>query len=67
MPNGKVLLLENIHPDAVHAFEAKGYQVVSQTKSLPEPALREALKGVTALGVRSKTQITSELLTAAKD
>ncbi len=61
----KVLLLENIHADAQRAFEAKGYQVESLAKSLPAAALRESLAGVTALGVRSKTEITSELISAA--
>lgn len=69
MRNGKekVLLLENIHADAHRAFEAKGYQVESLTKSLPEAALRETLVGVTALGVRSKTEITPELISAAPE
>jgi D-3-phosphoglycerate dehydrogenase len=67
MRNGKekVLLLENIHADAHRAFEAKGYRVESLAKSLPEAALRDALVGVTALGVRSKTEITPELINAA--
>ncbi len=63
----KVLLLENIHADAHHAFEAKGYQVESLPKSLPAPALREALAGVTALGIRSKTEIPPELVSAAPE
>ena len=69
MPNGKekVLLLENIHADAQRAFEAKGYQVESLAKSLPEPTLCEALVGVTALGIRSKTEITPGLIRAAAD
>jgi len=53
----KVLLLENIHADAHRAFEAKGYQVESLTKSLPEAALREALVGVTALGCAPKLRL----------
>jgi D-3-phosphoglycerate dehydrogenase / 2-oxoglutarate reductase len=61
----KVLLLENIHADAQRAFEAKGYQVESLTKSLSGAALRAALTGVTALGIRSKTEITPELICAA--
>lgn len=61
----KALLLENIHADAQRAFEAKGYQVESLPKSLPDAALRETLKGVTALGLRSKTEITPELIRAA--
>jgi D-3-phosphoglycerate dehydrogenase len=67
MRNGKekVLLLENIHADGHRAFESKGYQVESLTKSLTKPALREALAGVTALGVRSKTEITAEMINAA--
>jgi len=69
MRNGKekVLLLENIHADAHLAFEAKGYQVESLTKSLSEAALRETLADVTALGVRSKTEITPELISAAPE
>ena len=63
----KILLLENIHADAQRAFEAKGFQVESLTKSLPEAALRDALVGVTALGVRSKTEITPELVSAAPE
>ena len=61
----KILLLENIHIDAQRAFESKGYQVESLAKSLPEAGLREKLAGVTALGVRSKTEITPELVSAA--
>src|SRR5664279_5415430 len=63
----KILLLENIHADAQRAFEARGYQVESLAKSLPAAALREALLGVTALGVRSKTEITPELVSAAPE
>jgi D-3-phosphoglycerate dehydrogenase len=61
----KVLLLENIHSDAAQVFEAKGYQVESLAKSLPEPALRAALREVTALGVRSKTQLSAEIIQSA--
>jgi len=69
MRNGKekVLLLENIHADAHRVFEAKGYQVESLPKSLPETALREALEGVTALGIRSKTVISPALISAAPE
>jgi len=69
MKNGKekVLLLENIHADAQHAFEAKGYRVECLPKSLPEEALLDALAGVGALGIRSKTEITRKVLTTAKD
>ena len=63
----KVLLLENIHADAHRAFEAKGYQVESLPKSLPEAALREALVGVTALGIRSRTEISQALISTTSD
>ncbi len=67
MQNHKVLLLENIHADASRVFETKGYRVESQTKSLPGEVLRENLAGVTALGIRSKTEITREIIDAAPD
>jgi D-3-phosphoglycerate dehydrogenase len=65
MEKEKVLLLENIHADACRVFEAKGYQVESLTKSLSREALQENLAGVTALGIRSKTEITREIISAA--
>jgi D-3-phosphoglycerate dehydrogenase / 2-oxoglutarate reductase len=69
MRNGreKVLLLENIQGDALRAFESNGYQVESLGKSLPETELCKALKGVTALGIRSKSEISAELVKAAPD
>jgi D-3-phosphoglycerate dehydrogenase / 2-oxoglutarate reductase len=69
MQNGKekILLLENIHADAHRAFEARGYQVESLPRSLSESALRDALTGVTALGVRSKTEVSPILLKAAPE
>jgi D-3-phosphoglycerate dehydrogenase / 2-oxoglutarate reductase len=67
MQNGKILLLENIHADACRAFERRGYQVESLPKSLSGSALQEALVGVRALGIRSKTEITPDLIRSAKD
>jgi D-3-phosphoglycerate dehydrogenase len=63
----KVLLLENIHANAQRAFESEGYLVENLPKSLPEETLREALVGVSALGIRSKTEITRDVLNAATD
>lgn len=65
MQKEKVLLLENIHSDALRAFESKGYQVESLSKSLSGQALRDSLADVTALGIRSKTEITQDILDAA--
>ena len=63
----KVLLLENVSETAVKNFTRNGYvQVEKLTKALPEAELINAVKNVHLLGIRSKTQITSNVLEAAK-
>jgi D-3-phosphoglycerate dehydrogenase len=57
-----ILLLENIHPDAAAIFEKEGYNVVSIKSSISEDELCERIKGVSLLGIRSKTQITKRVL-----
>jgi D-3-phosphoglycerate dehydrogenase len=61
----RVLLLENIHPDAVSRLEAAGYQVESVRTALDESELIERIAGVHLLGIRSKTQVTAKVLEAA--
>jgi D-3-phosphoglycerate dehydrogenase / 2-oxoglutarate reductase len=62
----KCLLLEGIHEQAVASFHANGYSTVrTQPKSLTGDALRTALKDVHFLGIRSRTEITAEILAAA--
>jgi D-3-phosphoglycerate dehydrogenase / 2-oxoglutarate reductase len=62
----KCLLLEGIHEKAAEAFEADGYTAVkSQPKSLAGEGLKAALKDVHFLGIRSRTEISRELLEAA--
>jgi D-3-phosphoglycerate dehydrogenase len=61
----KVLLLENIHNDAVTTFEQEGYVVEYYTKSLPEDELRKKIQSVYILGVRSRTQLTTTVLNEA--
>lgn len=61
----KVLLLENIHADAVKHFEGEGYQVKLLKKSLSEDELCERIQDVSIIGIRSKTQITKKVLKAA--
>jgi D-3-phosphoglycerate dehydrogenase len=61
----KVLLLENIHPDAVRRFREEGYDVSTVKGALDEEALIEAIAGVHILGIRSKTHVTSKVLEAA--
>jgi D-3-phosphoglycerate dehydrogenase / 2-oxoglutarate reductase len=59
----KVLLLEGISETAVNAFKAAGYtEIDRRTKALDGNALREALNGIRLLGIRSRTQITAEVI-----
>jgi D-3-phosphoglycerate dehydrogenase len=59
----KILLLEGIADTAVAALAAAGYTNVDlRTKSLEGAELREALNGVSMLGIRSRTQLTAEVL-----
>lgn len=58
----KVLLLENIHPDAFNIFKTEGYQIETLTKSLNEEELSHKIKDVSILGIRSKTHVSSEVL-----
>jgi D-3-phosphoglycerate dehydrogenase len=62
----KVLLLEGIHQNAVDVLEASGYSSVKTLpKSLTGDALKAALKDVHFLGIRSRTDMTEEMLEAA--
>ena len=61
----KVLLLENISAVAVSAFRDAGYEVESLKPALDERELIEKVRGVSVLGVRSKTRISSAVLAAA--
>jgi D-3-phosphoglycerate dehydrogenase len=63
----KILLLENIHDEAVKAFKAAGYSNVTRlAKALPEEALIKEIKNTHLLGIRSKSLITKKVLTSAK-
>ncbi len=62
----RTLLLENIAPTAVNLLAEDGYSNVQQEKrALEGAALREAVRGVHMLGIRSRTQITADVLEAA--
>ncbi len=62
----KVLLLENISEITVKNFTSQGYtQVQKLTKALSEKELADAIRNVHILGIRSKTQVTSNVLQAA--
>jgi len=57
-----VLLLENVHPYAVEAFKAEGFNVEVYPAGLDEDELCEKIKNVSVLGIRSKTMVTAKVL-----
>jgi D-3-phosphoglycerate dehydrogenase len=62
----RILFLENISDIAVKNFRQHGYvQVDKINKALTEEQLTEEIKNVHILGIRSKTQITKNILDAA--
>jgi len=63
----KALLLEEIHPRAIQTMEKAGICVRSETKSLTGQDLIAALEGTSILGIRSRTQITPEVIEGASD
>jgi D-3-phosphoglycerate dehydrogenase / 2-oxoglutarate reductase len=63
---GKVLLLEGVNDSAVELFANSKYLSVERLpKALDGAALREAVKGVDLLGIRSRTQLTSDVFAEA--
>ena len=58
----KVLLLENVHPVAVQLFEQEGFKVEIRKGALDEDELIEAIRDVSILGIRSKTNVTARVL-----
>jgi D-3-phosphoglycerate dehydrogenase len=63
----KALLLENIHQEAVRLLDDAGLEVTERRSALGEAELADALKGVGLLGIRSKTQLSADVLAAAPD
>ena len=61
----KVLLLENVHPAAVKAFEEEGFNVEFVKGALDEDELCERIKDVSIIGIRSKTHLTKKVLESA--
>jgi len=62
-----ILFLENISDVAVNHFKAAGYVNIKKLSgALPEDELVAAIKNVHLLGIRSKTQITKKVLSAAE-
>jgi D-3-phosphoglycerate dehydrogenase len=62
----KVLLLENVHQAAVHAFEKEGFDVEFHVGALDGEELIEKVKTASIIGLRSKTMLTAEVLEHAE-
>lgn len=63
----KILLLENINNQAIVSFRDQGYQVESYRDALPESVLVDKIRDVHAIGIRSKTKLSQEVLKHAKN
>ena len=61
----RALLLEGIHPGARAALESEGVEVTFLPASPPKAELLSMVKDFDLLGIRSKTQVTKEVLAAA--
>jgi D-3-phosphoglycerate dehydrogenase len=62
----KILLLENVHPDAFDKLSGDGFTVETVSRSLSEDELIERLQDVHVLGISSKTQVTKKVIEAAE-
>jgi D-3-phosphoglycerate dehydrogenase len=56
----RVLLMENIHLSAQEVFRHEGFQVETCAEALDETALRERIRDVHILGIRSRTRVTDQ-------
>ncbi len=63
----KFLLLEGVHPSAVDTLKAAGYSnIVCHPKALPEAQLKAEIADAHFVGIRSRSQLTSDVLDEAK-
>ncbi|MET1025091.1 MAG: phosphoglycerate dehydrogenase [Pseudoxanthomonas sp.] len=63
----RVLLLEGVSQSAVDVFQSAGYsQIEFHTKSLPEDELKARIAEAHIIGIRSRTQLTEEVLSHAR-
>src|ERR1700744_5337266 len=62
----KLLLLENVNDSAVELLASSGFSDIERLpKALEDDALRAAVKGVSLLGIRSRTMLTEDVFAAA--
>jgi len=63
----KFLLLEGLHQSAVDALHAAGYTNIDYyQKALPDEELKQKIADAHFVGIRSRTQLTAEVLDEAK-
>lgn len=63
----KFLLLEGVHQSALDTLHAAGYTNIDYVKTaLPTAELKERIKDAHFVGLRSRTQLTEEIFTAAE-
>lgn len=63
----RILLLEGVHENAVRTFENAGYSNIEfHKKALDEATLKEKIKDAHIVGIRSRTQLTDEVLSCAE-
>ncbi|MGX5730286.1 phosphoglycerate dehydrogenase [Pseudoxanthomonas beigongshangi] len=63
----RVLLLEGVSQTAVETFRAAGYtQIDFHDKSLPEDELKRRIAEAHIIGIRSRTQLTEDVLSHAR-
>jgi len=63
----RVLLLEGVSRTAVEVFESAGYtQIELHAKSLPEDELKARIADAHIVGIRSRTQLSGEVLSHAR-
>jgi D-3-phosphoglycerate dehydrogenase len=63
----RILLVEGIHPIATQILRDEGFEVQSLAVAPPPDELKRLLEGVSALGIRSKTHLTKDILDTAGD
>lgn len=64
----RIVLFENIHASAKEVFIAAGFDdVITYPNALTGQALLDALQGVDMVGIRSRTQLDSEVLSKLPD
>jgi len=63
----RILLLEGVHENAIRVFEQAGYSNIEfHKKALDEDVLKEKIKDAHIVGIRSRTQLTDEVISSAE-